>query len=58
MTILNCPRGGENLAVGTGIPVDAMSANVTQAALQDLCQGLTSDGLPASGFRILLGGLK
>ena len=48
MTILNCPRGGENLAVGTGIPVDAMSANVTQAALQDLCQGLTSDGLPAS----------
>ena len=48
MTILDCPRGGENLAVGTGIPVDAMSANVTQAALQDLCQGLTSDGLPAS----------
>ena len=44
MIILDCPRGGENLAGDTCIPVDDMYVHFTQAALQ----GLTSDGLPAS----------
>ena len=48
MTMRDCPRGGENLTGETGIPVDDMSVDITHAALQDLCQGLTSDGLPAS----------